>query len=307
MNQVNDERSRHVVATANRLRMVQVGFADEAAPARRQYLSEELKQALAKVLPTERAAFLEELRSNFPTWDQQVELGNQQAAASQTDLAELRDPSFLVTRLIELSAHLTVDQRTVLAHRLAEAGLSSGGGDWPLEADRAFKQKMQIPEDKRVDAARLMDLAGMLTDFVNSIQQVAWNTWRTLAPRSTLRNPGRFSLTAAKFAGNDQNVPRGQIAQELDLLRGLIASVIASVGQAGKQFARKHLGTFAPASIQQAAQSEGNPPLVGSRWDTYYWRKYDELAKPLDEAAIDAEIMQAIGTYAESLMKGLTR
>jgi hypothetical protein len=35
------------------------------------------------------------------------------------------------------------------------------------------------------------------------------------------------------------------------------------------------------------------------------WNKYRELATGRDEASIEAEIMQAIAEYAESLMKGL--
>ena len=68
MNQ-NGSKSDRVAELANRLRLVQMDFADQDDETRRGYLQEEIQRALGGVVPSERRAFLEELQSRFPTWD----------------------------------------------------------------------------------------------------------------------------------------------------------------------------------------------------------------------------------------------
>src|SRR5690242_9898958 len=70
----NNQRSKLVAATANRLRLVQSDFADEPEQVRKDYLSDEIQRALGTLIPNERKAFLEELKQFFPTWDAKVEV-----------------------------------------------------------------------------------------------------------------------------------------------------------------------------------------------------------------------------------------
>ena len=56
----------HLVETANRLRLIQVDFADESEQTRTTYLCEEIERALKSVLPDERNEFLERLLEKFP-------------------------------------------------------------------------------------------------------------------------------------------------------------------------------------------------------------------------------------------------
>ena len=58
----NNQRSKLVAATANRLRLVQSDFADEPEQVRKDYLSDEIQRALGTLIPNERKAFLEELK-----------------------------------------------------------------------------------------------------------------------------------------------------------------------------------------------------------------------------------------------------
>ena len=51
-----------VLETANRLRLIQVDFADENEQTRRDYLCEEIERALKTVLPDERSEFLQRLQ-----------------------------------------------------------------------------------------------------------------------------------------------------------------------------------------------------------------------------------------------------
>src|SRR5438105_2779741 len=105
----NNQRSKLVAATANRLRLVQSDFADEPEQVRKDYLSDEIQRALGTLIPNERKPFLEELKQFFPTWDANVEVKTEKPAvvATPTDQKELKDPGFLVSRLAELAPKLS--------------------------------------------------------------------------------------------------------------------------------------------------------------------------------------------------------
>src|SRR3954466_6758058 len=106
--------SRLVAATVNRLRLIQVDFADQPQDVRENYLSDEVEHALAKLLPDQRQIFIQELKERFPTWDGQVAItGPSQAPAgrSATDAKELQDYTFLLSRLVQLAPTLNEEQR----------------------------------------------------------------------------------------------------------------------------------------------------------------------------------------------------
>jgi hypothetical protein len=72
------------------------------------------------------------------------------------------------------------------------------------------------------------------------------------------------------------------------------------VGQAGRQFAQRHLERFAPVEIERAAR-DGGPRNLEAR----AWQKYQELAAPLDADAIQREVMAALVAYAEALLRNV--
>lgn len=304
----NSERAKLVAATANRLRLVQADFADESDEVRRGYLADEVQRALASVVPDEREAFLRELQEHFPTWDARVALGGAQAAPVQTptDQAELRDPSFLVTRLAELAGGLNPQQKQAITDKLREAGLAPPPViDWPAQQAAAARHKLQMGAADPLDPGHVLELLAILAEFAASLDQLAWTTWRTVAPRSQIRRPIGLLKSLARFAAADPDVPRGQVSQDLDRLRQLVAAIISAISQAGRQFAHNHAVKFSPTEIESLASMERGGMLVSR--EVKCWRKYVELSAGRDEASIEAEIMQSIADYAESLMKGLAR
>jgi len=298
-----------VAATANRLRMVQVDFADQSADVRREYLSEEIERALTGVVPEQRADFLTELMNQFPSWDTRVEVQlrkDETTDRTLTDDRELRDPNFLVARLIDRSAELGEGERKVLVQRLKEAGLAKiSQGAWPEEAEETLRQNLRLPQDEKVDPTRTLDLVGLLADFALRLDQLVWSSWQRIGPRSNIRRDKPLQQTLKAFLTGSQDVPRGQVAGDLEKLRQLIASLVAAVGQAGRQFASRHLAKFSPIEVEALASMEGGGFLVGK--EVKCWRKYTELANAMSEASIDNEIMETIANYAENLMKGLGR
>jgi hypothetical protein len=304
------ERAKLVAATANRLRLVQTDFADESDQVRRDYLADEIQRALQSIVPSEREAFLRELEERFPTWDQKVEMGGngqkQAVVQTPTDMKELQDPSFLVTQLVKIAPKLTDQQRDAVIRKLQDAGLSAAGGmDWPAQQAALAKQKLQAAPTDPLDPANVLETLALLAEFTASLDQLAWTTWRTVAPRSQIRRPMGMMKTIARFAGGDRDVPRGQVTQDLDRLRQLIAAIISAISQAGRQFAHNHAVKFSPQEIEALAAMERGGMLISK--EVKCWRKYVELAAGRDEASIESEIMQAIADYAESLMKGLGR
>jgi DNA primase len=305
---ITDKTAQLVAATSNRLRLVQVDFADQGPDVRREYLSEEIERALSAVVPDQRQPFLAELMEQFPSWDARVEVQlrkDDTTERSLTDARELQDPNFLVARLIDCAGKLGEGERKVLVERLKEAGLASiSQGAWPAEAETALRQELRLPGE-HVDPVRTLQLVGMASDFALRLDQLVWGAWQKVAPKSTVRRDKPLQQTLKAFVTGSQEVPRGQVAADFEKLRQLIASLISSVGQAGRQFASRHLARFSPTEIEALASMEGGGFLVSK--DVKCWKKYKELADAMTEVAIENEITETIANYAENLMKGLGR
>ncbi len=288
--------------------MVQVDFADQGSDVRKEYLAEEVERASSSVAPEQRQEFLKALMEQFPSWDAKVEVQLRKEDTTErttTDQKELQDPNFLVARLIERSAELGDSERKVLAQRLKEAGLATvSQGAWPTEAEAQLRQALRLTEPT-IDPVRALELVGMLSDFALRLDQLCWGSWRRISPKSNIRQDKKLQETLKRNIVGDPDVPRGQVATDLEKLRQLIASLVSAVGQAGRQFANRHVARFSPHEIESLATLEGGGFLVSK--DTKCWRKYVELADALNEAAIENEIMETIANYAENLMKGLGR
>jgi len=274
--------------------MVQVDFADQDSDVRKEYLGEELERALSSVPPEQRQEFLKALMEEFPSWDAKVEVQLRKEDTTDrttTDQKELQDPNFLVARLIDCSAELGDGERKVLAERLKEAGLATvAQGAWPAEAEAQLRQTLRLTEPT-IDPVRALELVGMLSDFALRLDQLCWTSWRHISPKSNIRRDKKLQDTLKRNIVGDQDVPRGQVAADLERLRQLIASLVSAVGQAGRQFAGRHVARFSPHEIEALASLEGGGFLVSK--DTKCWRKYT--------------VMETIANYAENLMKGLGR
>lgn len=305
---LSGELSAKAASTANRLRLLQIDFADASPDERRGHLEDEIERAIAQIVPDEREAFLRQLQEMFPAWDANVDVAprvEQSAATSRVDERELKDGSFLVQRLADLAPQMAEAERLALAGRLAKAGIAvpSSNGAFPEAAAEKLRQRLSVPATTALDAARTVELAGLLAELAVSLDQVVWNTWKTIAPRSELRRSGDLARSMGRFAAGDQDVSRGQVKQDLERVRQLVAALISSVGQAGRQFAQRHFTRFSVDAIKEAA----GPGTIMKPQAVRCWEKYQELAGPMDAVAMESELLQAIAKYAEDLVKGLNR
>lgn len=303
------EISRLAAATANRLRLVQVDFAEANAKTRDEYMSETVERALAQIVPEKRQEFLAKLLERFPSWDSRVEVSLRKRESTDrpiTDGREVQDPNFLVARLISLAPLLADEEKRVLAERLREAGLVEvAGAAWSAGDEQALRKQLKIRGEKALNASKALDLVSMLVNFAASLDQLIWSAWRHMAPRSEVRRAVPLRTAMAQLITDDKDVSRSQVMQELEKLRQLIASVVSASGQAGRQFAGRFLARLLPAEIESVVNMEGGGFLVGR--EVKCWRKYVELADTLSEDAVESEMTEMIASYAESLMKGLGR
>lgn len=310
MTQQTSGRAGPIAAATARLRMVQFDFADEEAQVREEYIAEALELAISSVPSSDRAAFLAELLEAFPSWDTQVDVSARAAAAaavpkSTTDQKELSDWSFLVSRLIKLAPALSEEERQVARDRLAAAGLAAEAGSgpgWREDVVASLRKQIGLREDEPVDATRLVEGFSELVQTIRTLDQVAWKTWREIAPRSKVRGPANFQRNLARFAAGDPEIARGQIAREVGQLRQLVAALILAIRKASGEFANRHLGRISAPAIMKLSQTEGKK--LTESWELKYWKKYCELTAGLSQATIEREIMDAIAAYADQVMEG---
>jgi hypothetical protein len=300
--------SRLVASTVNRLRLIQVDFADQPKEMRENYLSDEVEHALARILPDQRQVFLAELKERFPTWEGNVAVtapSQPSATQSASDAQELQDFTFLISRLAQLAPTLTEEQRKTAIARLKDAGLTdSTGPDWPAQPAKALRAKVQLTDKDKLDATRVLELNGELVAFLISLDQLVWATWKQIAPKSDLKRPAAIQRACGRFVAGDADISRSQIATDVDKLRQLTAGLISAIAQTGNLFAQKHVGKFSVANIE--AYADKQPGMLVSK-EVKCWRQFKELATAMDVQTIEKEIQDSIAEYTETLIKGRSK
>lgn len=306
---MTDEKLKRLTALANRLRLVQTDFGDENAEVRRKFLSEEIERALSAIVPGERRAFLDELMTRFPTWDPMGEMMSAEGETADSSAVEdraMEDPVLLTARLVEIAPTLSREERQTLTEQLRKAGLApEGHNDWPKKATQALASELQLTPEESVDGGRLLELVALLVRLAQSLEQLAWETWKRMAPRSTIRRPARLQGTLRRFLRGDADVTSGQIADDVNQLRRLLAALISAVAQAGRRVGAAQFKTLSPSEIRLLVKTEsggGLKSLIQKSPDAKCWEKYVELAGQITEESIERDIIEAIVTSAESLM-----
>jgi len=299
-----------VSETANRLRLIQVDFANDSEQTRMDYLSEEIKRILKIVMPEHRNVFLEKLMERFPTIHLGTTLKSEQPQAQsrpEIEVEELKDPEVAIRRLLEMAPMLSDEDRELASRRLQEAGFGPpvAPQNYSDEFAHVLRAKLQLGDLQDIKADRLAEMIVLLADFVFKLEPLIWNTWRMLSPRSSIRPSGSLKKTVGQFVCGASNTPDKESEHELRKLQRLIAAITTAVGRVGSQFAKRHLGRFSPSEISTLVRMEQGSVFVSH--EVKCWRKYLELTETLTEGSIEAEIRKAIADYAESLIKGPDR
>ena len=296
-----------ILETANRLRLIQVDFADEDEQTRTAYLREEIEKALKTVLPAERNEFLGRLLERFPAGSfvtQAISKEVNVESAPAVDESQFKNVDFLVGSLLEIAPTLSEDQKDSIDQSLRQAGLRPKAQQSDsVELDQKLKEKLKVGNESSFNAARLAELNAMLVDFVLKLEPLVWNTWRKLSPRSTVRPQGALTQKLGQFLCDDTEMSVNKVEDDLKVLQRLIASMTSAVSCVGGQFAKRHIAKFSPSEIEALVRMEPGSVFVSR--DVKCWNKYKQLAETLNEDSIEMEIRKAIVDYVESLAKGM--
>jgi hypothetical protein len=164
---------------------------------------------------------------------------------------------------------------------------------------------LQLAPGESISPEAAARIAALLVDFASSLDAVGWSAWRAVAPNSSIKRGEPIRQSLARLARNEPDAA-ATAARDVELLRQLAAALIAGIGQAGRQFAQRQAERLAPAQIESAAKmasSRGLADLMISH-EAKCWRKYVELASGSDAAAVERELLGAVASFAESLLKG---
>ena len=289
----------------NRLKYLQANLAEETPENRQAYLEEELRRVLQTLPASKRGLYLDALAERFPTWELgSVVVTSPSAVAQQT-------PDEIIKSFLQLAPALSGEQRETIKQRLAALGFIVTTNK-PIEGDALtdVQAKLKMAPEDPIDPQRLGKLFAALADVMITLDQLAWNVWRSAAPKSTIRrdiSQGDLRLMLRRALTGDVEMSTGQVQKQLEATRQLIAGLLAGLGPAGRNFARRYHQHYAPDAIREVVRTEGGGTGLFANVEAKCWKKYTELASELTDATIENDVQSAVVKYAEDVIRGVQR
>jgi len=294
---------------ANKLRTVQISFADESPDRRQEYVAEELDHLLEGIVADDRAEFLKALESQFPCWDIDAPAGMAQGVPEKAET-----PEDLADQFLEQVQLLDDDERDAVLRRLQAGGLavqgaseqrpSAGDGALPRHIEKAAQYLMHKAGTDKLDLTRSIKLLVRLMDLAGSADPLMWSTWRLVAPRSAVRRECDLRKEMVRYLSGDRDISGMEMNSHVDKMKKLIACLIAGMGQAPGEFTRGFLTKFLPQEIEAKVGTGGSGLLVSKEYKC--WEKYQEMAHELSEQNVEHAVKEAIRTRTEALFRKTT-
>lgn len=299
------EPAAWAAAQANRLRYLQANLAEETGENRQAYLEDELRRALQTVPASKRGVYLDALAERFPTWELATVAVGTAAAVTQPT------PDEIVRAFLELAPRLAGEQREAVKQKLAAMGLVMATNQ-PIEGEALadVQAKLKLTADDAIDPQRLGKLFAAFAEVMLTLDQLAWNVWRSAAPKSAIRrdtSQGDLRLLTRRSLAGDAEASAAQVQKQIEATRQLIAGLLAGLGPAGRNFARRYQQRFSPDAIREAVRAEGGAGGLFGSADARCWKKYTDLAADLTDATIENDVQEAVVKYAEDLIRGTNR
>jgi hypothetical protein len=189
--------------------------------------------------------------------------------------------------------------------QFAAAGLlpASNGA---TEISEELKERLQkLAPGKRLDQARALRILDVLIEFAWSLDQLVWEVWKNIAPRSIIRHESGkhddFRKTLGPYLTGDSEVSTEEVKQLVNKTRKLVSGLMAAMGTVGEIHSQKFLKRLSPDAIRRQALAE---PGVFESIEKKCWRKYTAVFAEMNEAAVEREILDAIKKYTEKLVLG---
>jgi hypothetical protein len=292
-------------ALARRLSFLQASMAEETAEAREKKLSEEISYALQPVPGNKRRSYLDALAERFPTW-QMATVSFDPAGTGTTP----QTPDEMMTALCAIAPQLTPERRAAMAERLAKAGLVRDTGR-VVDGDALveIQNRLKLTSGDKIDPQRLGRLFALLADMAAVLDQLTWNVWRTIAPKSTLRRdhmvPELRVLMRRSLVGESE-ASSTQVYQQIEKTRQLLSALLASLDAVGRGFAQSYQMHYSPDAIKEVVRAEGKPGFFDNP-EARAWQRYSERTAQLTVATIEAEVREHLVRLTEELARGENR
>jgi len=302
-------RGQRVSMTTNRLRMVQVAGADMTDPDRAALLDEEVDQALKGLSVDERKAFIQDMMNEFPEWGVTIVEAAPSPAkpapvASGFDTEQLKNPGFLLSRLIELIPRLSETGKQTVATELSKAGIKvSGRVEWPSGSETDLRAKLALQAADAISPERALAMLAVLSAFTMDLDQVGWATWKELAkelPSNSIRKQMDMKATLRKCASGDANTTNKSVDDGLKALRELIASFVNTIPLVA-QFASAHVSNLMPEKIENLVRIGG-----GGGWggiEKKCWEMYKQKSIALDHSEFERQIKKNMAEQIEGWLR----
>ena len=296
------EPAAWAASVVTRLKYLQTNLADEKPEDRQVHLEEELHRALQALPAPKRGSHLYALMQQFPDWELAAATAIAPAAVAR------QTPDEVIQAFLQLAPQLSGAQREDVKQKLAAAGLILATNQ-PVEGEAltAIQAKLKLDTEDRIDPQQLGRLFAIFAEAVLALDQLAWNVWRNAAPKSPVRRDTAQgdlrTVTRRSLSGDaEAAAAQAQVQKQIDASRQLIAGLLAGLGPAGKNFARRYQQRYTPDAVREVVRAEG-----GGKNDAQYWKKHTELAAEITETVIEDDVQAAVVKYAEDLMRGAAR
>ena len=288
---------------ASRLRLLQAECADQSDAVRVQYLDEEINQSLERVLPQDRAAFLEELCTYFPAFQNANEpIAPVPLPATIAAPERPLDANALTEKLAQLSSGLTDEKKQQIARYLAKFGIAVPvpASLAPAGASAAVKESLGITSEDPLDIPRTMDAMAVLVQFTSDLDEVVWATWKQIAtPNSSIRREMDLKRVIGGYITGESTATKTKLLRGVELLRRLIAALTASIPQAGRT-ASAELRKVSAEKVEEAVIAEKGRTFL--HFDKHCWQKYKDLSDATKNV-VESTVRKSIAQVVEEWMK----
>ncbi|HKB56510.1 MAG TPA: hypothetical protein VKC51_02880 [Lacunisphaera sp.] len=296
------EPAAWAASLVTQLKYLQTNLAEESPENRQVYLEEDLRRALQTVPAARRGSYLYALVQKLPEWEL--------AAATVTAPAAIarQTPDEVVRSFLQLAPQLSGEQRENIKQKLAALGLIAASKQAiEGEALTGIRTRLKLDPEDAIDTQQVGKLFAVFAEAILALDQLAWNVWRNAAPKSPIRRDTAQgdlrTVTRRSLTGDAESAAAHVLVQkQVEATRQLIAGLLAGLGPAGKNFARRYQQRYTPDAVREVVRAEG-----GGKGDAQYWKKHTELAAGITETVIEDDVQAAVVKYAEDLMGGAKR
>jgi hypothetical protein len=228
---------------------------------------------------------------------------DEQAAESTAFQAS---PEALTDALIQLLRTASSEQTDAVTQKLQESRLLPVGEPVNVKIPQELKDRMKkIAEGRQLDANRGLRALDVLSEFTWNVDQLAWQVWKSVAPKTVIHRENTASGDLRKCLGpylsGDPEVSTDQLKQVVEKTRKLVAGLLAAMGTVGETYSAKLRDRLSPAVIKELAEDE---PGVFESLEKKCWRKFGERFAEFEGPTVEKEILDTIRKYTEKLVLG---